>query len=258
MCIRDSHIPAVLRDFGDESHLLGAPGGDPLGGAHQHHPRELPGGHARRHQHRLVRADHAVGGVRVEELRGRVGDEEVALREQIEGPAAGHAVHGGDDRFPQVVGLGPDAQERIVLHVGRVRLRHHGVPVDPRAEGPRPGAGEHEGTHGVVEPERPPGVAEFACRPQVEGIEPVGPVKGDDGDATVLVDGDVQAHGRSRTHCGSPSGPNTTCTRAPMRTRSGSTASSGSPARVTRLPTIRMRGASTSSTSTTLYGASAA
>ena len=103
----------------DEPDLVGPLGGHPLVGAEQRHAQHLLERHLLEHLDGLVGGRHLEGHVRVEEGGAPLGDDEVALPEQVEGAAAGHAPHRGDDRLPQLVGLGPQSPTRVVEDPGR-------------------------------------------------------------------------------------------------------------------------------------------
>ena len=96
-------------DLGDQADLEGPGGADALVVAHQGHPQHLAERHAVQHLDRLEHGRHPVGDVRVEERGVLGGDDDVDLAEQVEGAAAGHAVHGGHHRLPALVGPGPEA-----------------------------------------------------------------------------------------------------------------------------------------------------
>ena len=105
---------------------------------------------------------HAVGDVRVEEGGMFGGDDEVHLAEDVERPPTGHAVDGGDDRLPQVVGLGADALAGIIevprrVVAGELARREviegpDALAVESGAEGLLTTAGEHHAADVVVLP----------------------------------------------------------------------------------------------------------
>ena len=111
------------------------------------------------------------------------GDDEVHLAEDVEGPATGHPVDRGDDRFPEVVGLRADALARVVEVPGRVvagqlpggqvldRADPHAV--EPGAEGLVACAGEHDAADVVVGAEPEPQLAQLALHGGVERVQGV-------------------------------------------------------------------------------------
>lgn len=148
---RGSQLIAVRREFADQARLVRPPGRDAFRRAHQCHPGDLPERHPLGEVDGLVRADHPVRRVRVEERRRFARDDELRLAQQVERPAAGHPAHRGDHRLPQVVGLRADGDHRVVDGVRGRRLRHRHRAVDPRAEGPGARAGDDGRTYRVVE-----------------------------------------------------------------------------------------------------------
>ena len=120
---------ASRHHLGDEADLEGPCRADALVVAEQGHAHDLAERHAVEHQRRLEHGRHAVGDVRVEE-RGVVGGhDDVGLAEQVEGAAAGHAVHRRDHRLPALVAAwaepaaGVDVGERIERVLDAVRRR---------------------------------------------------------------------------------------------------------------------------------------
>ncbi len=185
----------------DQPGFVGTAGRHSFGRTHQGHPGHLPERHPLRHVDRLVRADHAVRRMRVEEGRLLGRDDELRLAQQIERPTARHPLHGGDHRLPQVVRLRPDRDQRIVDRVRGRGLRHLHVPVEPRTEGPPARARHDDGPHLVIEAERPPDAAQFIRRRQIDRVQLLGPVEGDDRDPGLLVGLRPQCHRRPLIAC---------------------------------------------------------
>jgi hypothetical protein len=68
--------------------------------AHETHTYQVSERHSVRQQDGLVHRRHGVRDMRVEEGGALGRNDDVALAEEVEGTAAGHAVHRGDDRLP--------------------------------------------------------------------------------------------------------------------------------------------------------------
>jgi hypothetical protein len=153
------HLPGGVEKLSAGDHLAHQAdaqcggGRQALVGAHQGHAHDLAERHASPEQDRLEGGRHGVGHVRIEE-RGLLGrDHHVALTEQVKGAAAGHAVDRGHDRFPQVLGLGPDPLTGVLVGEG-IELGVDGdvTAVDADAECLLAAAGEHHGPDVVVVP----------------------------------------------------------------------------------------------------------
>lgn len=198
---RRRHRASGRRHLADQPGLIGTAGRHPFGRTHQGHPGHLPERHPLRHVDRLVRADHAVRRMGVEEGRLLGCDDELRLAQQIERPAARHPLHGGDHRLPQVVRLRPDRDQRIVDRVRGRGLRDLHVAVEPRAEGATARAGHDDGPHVVIESERPPDTGQFVGRRQIDRVQPLGPVEGDERDPGLLVGLRPQCHPRPLIAC---------------------------------------------------------
>jgi 2-(1,2-epoxy-1,2-dihydrophenyl)acetyl-CoA isomerase len=185
-------------DLLDEADLVRPPGAHPLGGAEQRHAHDLADRHPLEHHHGLEHRGKAVGRVRVEEggVLGR--DDELNLTEQVEGATAGHPVDRGDHRLPQLArGLRRQQVDRIVrVHRGPADLPEVGIParftdrrigaVEPGAERLVPGASENHDPDVVVFAQLPPAGVNLMHHLPVKGVEHLGPVERDPGDAVAL------------------------------------------------------------------------
>ena len=164
-------------------------------GAHAFVVAQQPDAHDLAERHFLEHLDgfidcaHAVGHMRVEEggVLGRYQD--VAFAEQIESPAAGHAVHSGYHRLPEVALLRAEVVARVVEHVRVGGVEHvllvfaevgHGfLSVDSCAEGFVARAGEHHSVDFVLCSQRPPDISQLCLHLLVEGVVDLGAVQGD-------------------------------------------------------------------------------
>ena len=155
----------------------------PLVVAEQCEAHDLAERHPGPHEHGLERGRHPVAHVRIEERRVIGGDDRLDLTQQVEGAATGHPVHGGHDGLPAVRGLRADRQAGVVHHPRPARLGDDIAPVDPRAERPVAAAGQHDGSHVLVEAEASPQRVQLAGHRGVEAVEPGGSIERDRRDA---------------------------------------------------------------------------
>ena len=114
------------------------------------------------------------------------GHQHVAFAQEVEGPAAGHAVDGPDHRLPEVIGLGPEPVARVVVHevVGRpiqgggvVQRSERLVAVDAGTERLIAGPGKNYYSDVVVGPDRLPQGLAVTLHAGGEGVVGLGPVK---------------------------------------------------------------------------------
>jgi hypothetical protein len=137
--------------------------------------------------------------VGVEERGVLGGDDDVGLAEHVERPTARHAVDRGDDRLPEVVGLGVDVVAGVVVHERRrhpaglvggariVEVLGDGLgPVDAGAERLLPGAGEDHAADVVVAAQGGPQVPHLVLHLHVERVVHLGSVQRDDGNVIAL------------------------------------------------------------------------
>ncbi len=149
--------------------------------AEQREPHDLMERHLLKHMDGLKGRGHPVGDVRVEECGVFRRDDELHFAQHVERSAAGHAVHRGDHRLPQVARLGTNVGAGIIEHERRrgppnrtltgVVFTAHGLgAVDAGAERLVPGSRQNHHAYVVVAPEATPQLVQLALHLRVEGV----------------------------------------------------------------------------------------
>ena len=149
---------------------------------------------------RLERRHHAVRHVRVEEGRVRRADDDVGLVDEVERARGAHALHGADDRLPDLLPLRAQQLAGVLVVPHVVGLAVLLLDVEPGAERPVAGGAQHDGVDRRIVLDPPPRGADLLAHLPVEGVQRVRPVERDRGDAVgrrLVADGLV---GRAHRH----------------------------------------------------------
>ena len=173
-----------------QADLLGALGAHALRPAEEGHPQHLLQRDAPGQAHRFEARDEAHLDVGVEEggVLGR--HDEVAVGDEVEAPAAHHAVHRGDDGLPATI---VDGREEVVEGLARLALERFGGfsrragghvgHVHAGAERLLSRTRDDDADHVGIALDGRPGLAQLHGHAHIEAVVHVGSVEGERGDA---------------------------------------------------------------------------